>query len=65
MEERQMTASRDDLEVPSSRCRQCGAYVPEIEIERNICLDCQIENQKRRKKKGYRNDIHSSDEASE
>ena len=52
-----MPTDRDDLEVPSARCRQCGAYVPDIEIERGLCLDCQIENQKRgNKRKGYRHD---------
>ena len=44
-----------DLEVPHKRCRQCGAYVPEIEIERNLCVDCNLENHKLRKKKGYAN----------
>ena len=51
-----MTADRDDLEVQHARCRQCGAYVPDIKIEHGLCIDCQIENQKRRKKKGYRNE---------
>ena len=59
------TADRPDLDdVPHKRCRQCGAYVPEIEIERNLCVDCNLENHKLRKKKGYCHAIHSSDEAS-
>ena len=60
-----MTSDRDALEVPHARCRQCGAYVPKIEIERNICIDCQIENQKRgNKRKGYRNDNDGNESAS-
>ena len=50
--------------LPHARCRQCGAYVPDIEIEHGLCIDCQIEKQKRRKKKGYRNDDNRNESAS-
>ncbi len=60
-----MTSSRDDLEVPSTRCRICGAFVPLIEIERGRCVDCQLEQQKRgNKRKGYRNDDNGNESAS-
>ena len=50
-----MTADRPDLdEVPHGVCRKCHGYVPQIEIERGLCIDCQIEKQKLRKKKGYK-----------
>lgn len=42
--------------VPHKVCRVCRGYVPQAEIEHGICIDCQIEKQTLRKKKGYQND---------
>ena len=53
--------TRDDLEVQHARCRQCGAYVPTVEIVRGKCIDCEL-TQRKTKKKGYRNDIHTGDQ---
>jgi hypothetical protein len=35
--------------VPMKRCRQCGAYVPLVEIVKGKCLDCELENQHERR----------------
>lgn len=51
---------RDDLDVPHGVCRKCNGYVPQIEIERGLCLDCQIDKQKLRKKKGYKSQCNES-----
>lgn len=59
-----MTTDRDDLDVPHKVCRVCRGYVPQAEIEHGLCIDCQIEKQKLRKKGGYKNDDHGNESAS-
>lgn len=59
------TPDRDDL--PMVTCDECGEEFTEIEMVGKYCIDCTILMQRlnERKKKGYKNDIHSSDETPE
>lgn len=65
------TPDRDDLDdfaelLPTARCRgKCGEDCLEVNLVDGLCPDCRNERRMNKKQKGYRDDIHSSNEASE
>ena len=57
-----MTTQADDRDEETLiRCRECGEEFTPIEMQGDFCIDCVILMQRlNQKKKGYKNDVSTS-----